>query len=141
MNENDSDRLQHGREMFEQFVQLQRAYDQRAYVLLADDAVVTSTRRNLLSLSWIGARFREIIGSSIDDARRRRRKYDYSDVQFECDGEDVVVTAQFEPLTPGQSGVLLVRMGIARCGEWRILELHDGVPANPTLRYRPTGSD
>ena len=122
--------------LFEEYLRRLRQYDKTAYDLLDDEAEVTSTRRNIMTLRWTGKQFRELVGPSVEEAKKAGRKYELKQVKYEKIGEDVLVSGSFVPISPGQSGDFLIRIGRRNAGCLSILELHDGVPVAPAIRLK-----
>ena len=98
--------------------------------MLDDECEVTSTR-DFLTLRWRGARFRQLIGPSIEDAKRRNSTVDYRDIQMNLEGDAVHITAT---AVFKQSGIERPWLAtVARDDEGKLVfrEFHDGVP-HPT---------
>lgn len=133
----DFQRITKAKEVFDKYLSLVREYDVAAYDLFADEAEVTSTRGNLMTISWSGKQVRELIGPSVDHSREIGRTYDISNLEYFSDGHSVVVAGHFPPTSPGQDGSFTARIGEAENGEWLFLEYHDGKPVDKAIRLNP----
>ena len=71
----DAMRIRSARRLFNRYLTLLRAYNIAAYDLFADDAEITSTRRNIMTLRWSAKKYRTLIGPSVQAAREAGRTY------------------------------------------------------------------
>ena len=123
------------KELLEYYLKSVQNFDHDCYNSYDDEALITSTRQNLVSISRTVKQIKELAGPSIDSARARKREYDFKNIQFLEDGNNVRVTGEFTPSTPGQTGEFIAVIGYNKNKILKIIEFHDGKP--PENKIKP----
>ena len=126
--------LEEAKELFESHLELVEKYDISSYNLYDDEALITSTRHNAVSITWNGKQVRELVGPSVENAKAMNRQYNFKDIKYVEDGQNIKITGSFDPNTLGQSGDFTAVIGYNKNDELKILEFHDGQPPENKIR-------
>ena len=128
--------VKEAKQIFESYLENLRHYSIKAYENFTDDAEVTSTRQNIMTLRWTGRKIKDHIQPSLDHARKAGRLYKLlGDVSYIKDAGTILISGRFESTSIGHTGEFYIRVARGSDRSPKIVEYHDGKPVEDAIRF------